>query len=140
MELRLERKWFTPDDTIGELSVDGVFECFTLEDVVRPGDIFMVKIPGETAIPEGRYDVRISFSPKFQTELPEIRNVPDFVGIRIHPGNTAKDTDGCVLVGRSRGVDRVLESRVAFVLLLDKIRKGLHEGTVSLVVANAHST
>ena len=54
MELRLERKWFTPKSTIGELSIDDAFQCFTLEDVFRPGDIFQVKVPGATAIPEGR--------------------------------------------------------------------------------------
>ena len=122
MELRLERKWFTPATTIGELSVDGAFDCFTLEDVVRKGDIFVVKVSGATAIPEGRDDVRISFSPKFGTELPEIVDVPNFVGVRIHPGNTEADTEGCLLVGRARGADRILESRLAFVPLMDRIR------------------
>ena len=136
MELRLERKSFTPTATIGELTVDGVFECFTLEDVVRAGDIFAVKVPGATAIPAGRYEVRVSFSRRFRTELPEVLRVPNFEGIRIHPGNTAADTDGCVLVGRSRGVDRVLESRIAFVPLLEKIRRGLHPGPVNLTIVN----
>jgi len=136
MELRLERRWFTPTATIGELSVDGGFDCFTLEDVARDGDIFVVKVPGATAIPQGRYDVQISFSPRFKTELPEILNVPNFVGIRIHPGNSAADTDGCILVGRSRGADRVLESRLAFVPLLGKIRSGLNVGAVSLTIVN----
>src|SRR5262245_27334665 len=139
MDLRLERKSFTPASTIGELTVDGGFECFTLEDVVRDGDIFKVKVPGATAIPEGRYEVRISFSPRFKTELPEILNVPNFVGVRIHPGNTAADTEGCVLVGRSRGMDRVLESRLAFVPLLEKLRRGLHAGPVILTVVNVRS-
>ena len=139
MELRLERKWFTPASTIGELTIDGIFECFTLEDVARDGDIFVVKVPGATAIPEGRYAVRISFSQKFNTQLPEILNVPNFVGVRIHPGNTAADTEGCVLVGRSRGADRILESRVAFLPLLDKIRQGLHAGPVGLTIANVRS-
>lgn len=96
MELRLERKWFTPRATIGELHVDGVFECFTLEDVVREGDIFVVKVPGVTAIPAARYRMRISFSPRFQRELPEVLNVPNFAGIRLHTGNIAADTEGCV--------------------------------------------
>src|SRR5262245_17169244 len=136
MELRLERKWFTPTATIGELSVDGVFNCFTLEDVARDGDIFIVKVSGATAIPQGRYDVRSSFSPRCETELRDIVYEPNFVGIRIHPGNTAADTDGCILVGRSRGVDRVVESRLAFVPLLGTIRSGLNVGAVSLTIVN----
>jgi hypothetical protein len=136
MEVRLERKWFTPRATIGELHVDGVFECFTLEDVVREGDIFVVKVPGATAIPAAQYRVRISFSPRFQRELPEVLNVPNFAGIRIHTGNIAADTEGCVLVGRARGVDRIMESRLAFVPLLGKIREGLHGGPVDLTVVN----
>lgn len=139
MELRLERRWFTPGATIGALSVDDTFECFTLEDVVREGDIFVVKVPGATAIPEGRYGVRMSFSPKFRRELPEIRDVPNFVGIRIHPGNTPADTEGCVLVGRGRGADRILESQKAFVPLLSKIRDGLHAGEVNLTVLNVRA-
>ena len=62
MELRLERKWFTPNSTIGELSIDGALQCFTLEDVFREGDIFAVKVPGATAIPEGTYDVVVTLS------------------------------------------------------------------------------
>jgi Family of unknown function (DUF5675) len=137
MELRLERKWFTPASTGGELSIDGTFQCFTLEDVFREGDIFVVKVPGATAIPEGRYNVTVSFSPRFKTELPEVHDVPNFTGVRIHSGNTAADTEGCVLVGRTRQADRVLESRVAFDPLLAKIRQGLAAGPVTLTIVNA---
>jgi hypothetical protein len=94
VELRLTRKEFTDRSTIGELHVNGVFECFTLEDTVRP-----VKIKGETAIPEGRYEVVVNFSERFQRPLPLLLNVPNFEGVRIHPGNTDKDTEGCILVG-----------------------------------------
>jgi hypothetical protein len=137
MELRLERKWFTPASTIGELTIDGAFQCFTLEDVVRDGDIFVVKVLGATAIPEGRYDVGVTFSPRFKTDLPEVRDVPNFTGVRIHSGNTAADTEGCVLVGRTRDADRVLESRAAFLPLLAEIRRGLQAGPVTLTVVNA---
>lgn len=140
MELRLERKWFTPASTIGELRLDGAFQCFTLEDVFREGDIFAVKVPGATAIPEGRYDVVVSFSQRFKTELPEVRNVPNFTGVRIHPGNTAADTEGCVLVGKTRQPDRVLQSRIAFDPLLAAIRRGLQAGPVTLTVVNAPET
>jgi uncharacterized protein DUF5675 len=137
MELRLERKWFTGTSTIGELSVDGTFQCFTLEDVFREGDIFLVKVPGATAIPEGRYGVVVTRSERFKIELPEVLNVPNFKGIRIHSGNTAADTEGCVLVGRTRVVDSVGESRLALAPVLEAIRRGLQDGQVTLEIVNA---
>ncbi len=84
MELRIKRTDFSDQSTIGELSVNGQFECYTLEDKVRPE-----KIAGKTAIPAGRYEVVISFSQRFQRPLPLLLKVPNFEGIRIHPGNTA---------------------------------------------------
>src|SRR5436305_2999778 len=100
MQLQLTRKTFSDKSTMGELLVDGKFECFTLEDMVRPE-----KIKHETAIPAGRYEVAISFSDKFQKLLPLLLNVPNFEGIRIHSGNTDKDSSGCILVGRTKAVD-----------------------------------
>ncbi len=98
MNLKLLRKTFTEESTIGVLSVNGTAECFTLEDKVRA-----VKIPGKTAIPAGIYEVTITFSDRFQKPLPLLLNVPNFAGIRIHPGNTAADTEGCILVGKTHG-------------------------------------
>ena len=102
MKLTLARRIFTTQSTIGELAVDGNFECFTLEDPVRPK-----KIRSVTAIPAGTYTVAITFSPRFGTELPLLLDVPEFEGIRIHPGNTATDTEGCLLVGKSRAIDTI---------------------------------
>lgn len=116
-ELKLVRKWFTENSTIGELYVDGVFQCFILEDVVRG-----VKIPGETAIPAGRYEVRITFSERFQRELPILVAVPGYVGIRIHGGNTKKDTKGCLLTGTVTAIDYVGESLKALEALIAKLR------------------
>jgi hypothetical protein len=106
LELKLIRKNFTEQSTIGELSVDGAFECFTLEDKVRP-----VKIKGETAIPAGTYEVAVTFSNKFQKFLPLLLDVPNFDGIRIHTGNTPKDTPDCILVGQGNGVDSISNRR-----------------------------
>ena len=117
MQLQLIRKVFTDQSTIGELSVNGAFECFTLEDKVRP-----VKIKGETAIPGGTYEVAVTFSNKFQKFLPLLLDVPNFDGIRIHTGNTAKDTLGCILVGQGKGVDSISSSRLAFGPLFEKIQ------------------
>lgn len=115
-ELELRRKWLTDKSTIGELYVNGEFECFTLEDVVRPEKVY-----GQTAIPAGRYRVIFSKSPRFKRVLPLLMHVPNFEGVRIHAGNTAVDTEGCILVGQERGEDKVLKSRLALEALLAKI-------------------
>lgn len=93
-KLRLERRIFTDDVTVGELYVDNVFHCYTLEDAVRP-----VKIPKITAIPKGIYKVVLTMSNRFKKVLPLLENVPNFAGVRIHTGNTNEDTEGCILVG-----------------------------------------
>lgn len=105
MELLLKRTDFQAVRTFGELDIDGEPYCFTLEDAVRePG----VKVRGATAIPAGRYRVRMTFSNRFKKVMPELMNVPMFDGVRIHAGNSEADTDGCILAGlrRSRaGID-----------------------------------
>ena len=98
MKLELERIYKAPTYTIGRLSIDGSYFCDTLEDVVRPDG---VKIYGETAIPKGKYKVVVDMSTRFKKLMPHILNVPMFEGIRIHSGNTDKDTHGCILVGKN---------------------------------------
>lgn len=119
MRLSLTRDQKGSQCTMGLLTIDGVPECFTLEDVVRPDG---VKIPGETAIPAGIYTVDITYSPRFKRDLPLLIGVKGFVGIRIHPGNTAANTEGCILVGRTRGGGRVNESVLAFDKLFGKLQ------------------
>lgn len=126
MKLKLERTWCGAKCTIGTLTVDGVAECFTLEDVVRPAGA--PKVYGETAIPGGVFNVVVTRSQRFGRDLPLVENVPGFEGIRIHPGNDAADTDGCILVGRTKGVDFVGESRAAFNTLFAKIQKAIEAG------------
>lgn len=116
MKLVLQRLISTPKSTIGELSVDGIHECVTLEDALREHKIF-----GQTAIPIGLYPIALTWSPRFNRTLPLVQNVPGFDGIRIHLGNTAEDTAGCILVGQQADVDRILHSRLAFELLYDKL-------------------
>jgi len=123
MHLRVIREPSTAAATMGILLIDGVFACWTLEDVVRD-----VKIPGETAIPAGRYDVRLSLSQRFQKVLPEVLAVPGFTGIRIHAGNTQADTHGCVLVGRVRAYDRVEESKLALMNVMEHLRRATTAG------------
>ena len=88
------------------------------------------KIPGDTAIPEGRYQIIINHSPRFKRDLPLLLKVPNFEGVRIHPGNYAKDTEGCILVGRKRIPGMVQESRLAFDALFAKIQAALESEEV----------
>src|SRR5258706_14204807 len=111
MNLKLIRQIFTEESTIGSLFIDNVFECFTLEDTVRASGI---KIPGATAIPYGSYEVIIDYSKRFARNMPHVLNVPMFEGIRIHSGNTSSDTEGCILLGASKGKDIIYESKAAF--------------------------
>jgi len=117
MILHLIRKPSSPMCTLGILSIGGDFECYTLEDVVRPKKIY-----GATAIPAGIYQVVITMSNRFKRLLPLLVDVPGFEGIRIHPGNTAGDTYGCILVGNATRGDSVINSRVAFDRLFEKLR------------------
>lgn len=119
MNLKLERLQLDADVTIGSLSVDGEWQCWTCEDTVRAAG---VKIAGETAIPAGTYLVDITMSARFKTLLPLLLNVPGFEGIRIHPGNTAADTEGCILVGADRMAKSVGRSRSAFTALFPRLR------------------
>lgn len=136
MNLTLRRKWLSAASTVGELFVDGVWECFVLEDRYRPAP--EAKVKGATCIPLGRYEVVITESPKFKRELPLLLKVPGFEGVRIHPGNTPADTEGCLLPGRVRHGESVLESRVAFGALFAKLqRPGPHWLNVELAVSDA---
>ena len=125
MKLQVVRFMCGATCTIGELLVDGEHECWTLEDVVRPDG---VKIAGATAIPYGTYDVVITFSNRFQRDLPLLIGVPNFEGIRIHSGNTASNTEGCLLVGEGHTGSMVTNSRVAFNKLFPKIRDAIRRG------------
>lgn len=118
MELTLCRRWLTEASTVGELYVDGVRECYVLEDRHRPNE---PKVKGATCIPCGRYEVRITWSPKFKRDIPLLIDVPGFDGVRIHPGNTASDTEGCLLPGRVRHGESVKVSVHAYVDLLAKL-------------------
>lgn len=117
MNLTLKREESTKHSTPGKLYVDGKFECHTLEDVVRPE-----KIKGETAIDAGTYKIIIDLSNRFKRHLPLLLDVPNFSGVRIHSGNTDRDTEGCILVGDSPSVDFLGSSRVAFDRLFSKMQ------------------
>ena len=117
MKITVKRLHRTERSTIGELYIDGKFECYTLEDVERK-----VKIPSETAIPKGTYIVGITLSNRFKRLLPILIDVPNFEGVRIHSGNTNHNTEGCILVGTTRSKDFIGSSRLAFDKLFKKMQ------------------
>lgn len=117
MKLLLKRITKTNNSTIGELYINGVFQCYTLEDKERE-----VKIKNETAITKGTYKVIINRSNRFKIDLPLLLNVPNFEGVRIHTGNSNHDTEGCILVGQTRSTDFIGNSRKAFKNLFDKMK------------------
>jgi len=129
-DMVLHRKTFTNKSTIGELHLDKSFQCYTLEDTVRHGP----KVYGQTAIPAGRYEIIINFSNRFQRPMPLFLNVPDFMGVRIHPGNTDKDTFGCILVGETVMDDFVGYSKDAFASLYPKIEEKVKKGKLFIEV------
>lgn len=127
MKAVLHRDKYTEGETLGifELFDDQgalIFSCYTLEDEVRPEG---VKIKTKTAIPEGKYLLDVNFSNRFGKLMPIVYNNADdlsvtdlkgarWTGIRIHSGNVAADTDGCILVGAERYSNKVINSRVTF--------------------------
>lgn len=117
MEIRVERIALRPTYTIGRLYINGKYTCDTLEDKVR--DLKREpKVQGKTAIPEGKYLVRLTYSNRFKKVLPLLVDVPYFEGVRIHSGNDEDDTEGCILVGKNKEKGKVLESRVTMTSLM----------------------
>jgi hypothetical protein len=115
MELLNERVIFEDKYTIGNFYANGNLLSNCLEDKVR---IPFIKIPGETAIPAGRYEVVLDFSDRFKKIMPHILDVPDFDGIRIHGGNTDKDTHGCLLLGSWKEGEDFVEASTGFNFIL----------------------
>ena len=133
MELILERIAKRKTYTIGRLYIqkrvddeflagtENQYLCDTLEPTWRDYEHGAYKVKGRSAIPEGRYAVVISWSPRFKQWLPILLGVPKFEGIRIHAGNTSEDTEGCILVGKNREVGKVLDSHIWVHRLKQKI-------------------
>ena len=132
MKLKVERRWPKATYTIGRLYIDGIYYCNTLEDRDRglkqtdpPTYISSRKVAGETAIPKGTYGVAMNVtSPKYagvawyynfcRGKMPRLLAVPGFDGILIHPGTSALDTRGCILVGKNTKVGKLTESKACF--------------------------
>ena len=111
MKVLVKRIYKGDTYTIGRMFIDGQYVCDTLEDPVRSLNEYEDKVYGKTAIPEGVYQVKLTYSPRFKKILPEILNVQFFSGIRIHAGNTAEDSEGCILVGENKVKGKVINSK-----------------------------
>lgn len=140
MKIVLDRKWRKSEYTIGRLYINGEFFCNTLEDTDRELDQNMdlrvlrnKKIPNQTAIPTGTYEITLSVkSPKFSTYnfydevcdgyLPRLLDVPGFAGILIHCGSNASHSSGCILVGNNTIKGGLTNSKSAFESLYNKMK------------------
>lgn len=128
MKLTLNRSKPSAKSMIGSIYIDGVFECYCLEDIPR-----LVKVAGKTAIPTGTYKVIINMSNRFKVLMPLLLNVPNFEGVRMHTGNTDVDTDGCILVGQTQAKDFIGQSKLAYKKLFDKMQKAIAAGEVIIL-------
>jgi len=142
MELRLFRKEFSEVSTIGQLFIDKDCYCDTLEDKDRQIQIMgaplewksSLKIPAHTAIPYGKYELITNFSNRFKQDMPLLLNVPDFLGVRIHNGNTHEHTEGCILVGIKSGADFIGKSKQTYRSLYPIIAKAVKKGKVFITI------
>lgn len=126
---------------ISNLYIDDVYFCDVLEDTDRglkqsmsSEEISKKKIKGQTAIPTGTYEVVITYSNRFKKQLPLLLNVKGFSGIRIHSGNTHKDTEGCLLVGVNKVVGKVLNSRETFNKLFKVLKERSSKGKIYITI------
>lgn len=137
IKLRIKRIAKQPNYTIGKLYIDDKYYCDTLEDTDRGlkqsdslEQIKAKKVYGKTAIPTGEYYVNLTYSPKFKRILPVIQNVKGYEGIRIHSGNTADDTEGCILVGYNTVKGMVVKSKAT----LERLIKILLQGDDKIII------
>ena len=140
MKIKLKRIALKKDYTIGKLYIDDVYFCDTLEDAVRDlnkngkFDNGEKKIYSQTAIPYGTYEVKWTYSPRFKKHTPQLINVPQFEGIRIHAGSYSKDTEGCILLGENKKVGMVLNSRVTINKFYPIIKDACSKGKVTIEI------
>lgn len=143
MVLTLKRIAKKPNYTIGKLYIDGAYFCDTLEDTDRGltcnmplEQIQKIKVKDKTAIPTGMYYIDMkTVSPKYSNysrypwakpynaKIPRLQNVPGYLGVLIHPGNTADHTSGCILVGQNKEVGKVLNSQITWKKLMERLVK-----------------
>lgn len=142
MEITVKRKYKKNDYTIGQLFINGKYVCDTLEDRDRGlsddmllRQIIQIKVKGKTAIPTGRYQVTMTYSQRFRRRLPLLTAVKGYSGIRIHAGNTHKDTEGCILCGENKRKGMVLNSRYwTYEVIVPQIEKAVGSDEVWITI------
>lgn len=141
LEIIVKRVDNTNISSIGTFTIDNRFKCYSLEDKdrgLKQSDsqlwIKAKKIFGVTAIPIGRYQVALTYSQRFKKIMPEILNVPGYAGVRIHPGNNAGDTEGCILVGYDKGKDFIGRSRDAYADLMAILTEADAKGKIHITI------
>ena len=122
LKINIKRIYKGNNYTIGNLFINDIYICDTLEDVVRDlKEDGSGKIMNKTAIPSGTYKITLEWSPRFGKILPYLHNVPFFTGILIHSGNTINDTSGCILVGWNTVKGQVLNSKIALTAIMKNL-------------------
>lgn len=141
MKLLLKRIYLEKNCTLGQLFIDDKYFCDTLEDPNRDlnkngkFDDLEYKVYGDTCIPYGKYKILLNLSVRFKRKLPLLLDVPNFEGIRIHRGNSAKDTSGCILVGKYCNKNYITKSKITeqkLIKLIEKADKNNEEITIEI--------
>ena len=140
MYIELRRKTKTDKYTLGEMYIDGVYFCDTLEDRDRGltsqmtvEEILKIKVFGETAIPMGIYSVVVTYSERFKQLMPLLLNVKGYLGIRMHNGSVPEHTHGCILVGKISGTS-LINSRSTYKRLVKIISTAAKTQKISIFV------
>ena len=135
MKIKLIRKYRNSNYCIDKLYINNTYFSDALEDPDRGlissislTEIQRIKIKGNTCIPYGTYNITITYSPRFKKNLPLVNNVKGFDGIRIHSGNTPKDTSGCILPGFNKIKGQVINSKDTTERLIALINTALSKG------------
>ena len=137
LRLMIDRAWKKADYTISRFFVNDERWCECLEDTDRGlassmsiSEVKAKKVYGKTAIPSGKYQVTLTYSPKFRKYLPLVNDVKCFSGIRFHAGNTNRDTEGCILRGKNTKVGMVTNSAYWTDRLIGAVRNAIDHGEI----------
>lgn len=123
MILRIVGTDYYDNCIIGNFFINDFWLCYSLEDKLRKKKIY-----GKTAIPNGEYKVVLDHSYKYNRVMPHILDVPNFKGVRIHKGNTEKDTEGCVLLGAHKGEGYIYNCSRVYNKLVEQMQEAIENG------------
>ena len=137
LKVLLDRRWAKPDYSIGRWYVNGELWCNTLEPTDRglysymsTEEIKKIKVIGKTAIPKGKYQITMSYSPKFKRYLPLINDIKCFSRVLVHVGNYPKDTEACIILGKNNKVGMVSNSTYWVNKFVEKVNEAINHGEI----------